>query len=269
MKLSILTTIFLSCTGTLIAIAAMPVRSPDIVTAQQQLEQPLESPPVNSTRKRHTITVTVSSPEDIKVAEGDRITEGAVIADRTKEREKLIQQRDQLQLVINKAIQATPIPPPPPEPSYAAQLAAVEEAREMVAYWKQLPQPRYRFKQEDLIVSLDTETVEKRQDIAQKQIEAQQELNSAIANLQDAQSRYQRELYNYNINLTKAEADQRQREMDVLRLREKLDNLNQQISELSVVRSPYAGRVRRVKIISQNNLTITAEVTLLVRNREN
>jgi len=155
------------------------------------------------------------------------------------------------------------------EPSYAAQLAAVEEAREMVAYWKQLPQPRYRFKQEDLIVSLDTETVEKRQDIAQKQIEAQQELNSAIANLQDAQARYQRELYTYNINLSKAEADQRQREMDVLRLREKLDNLNQQISELSVVRSPYAGRVRRVKIMNQNNLTITAEVTLLVRSREN
>jgi len=53
--------------------------------------------------------------------------------------------------------------------------------------------------------------VEKRQDIAQKQIEAQQELNSAIANLQDAQVRYQRELYTYNINLSQAEADQRQR----------------------------------------------------------
>jgi hypothetical protein len=48
-----------------------------------------------------------------------------------------------------------------------------------------------------------------------------------------------------------------------------LDNLNQQISELSVIRSPYAGRVRRVKIINQNNLTITAEVTLLVKNSEN
>ncbi|MFB6275583.1 MAG: hypothetical protein ABEI32_05480, partial [Halothece sp.] len=78
-----------------------------------------------------------------------------------------------------------------------------------------------------------------------------------------------RELYNYNLNLTKAQASQRQREMDVLRLREKLDNLNQQISELSVIRSPYAGRVRRVKIINQNNLTITAEVTLLVKSSEN
>jgi len=86
---------------------------------------------------------------------------------------------------------------------------------------------------------------------------------------EDAKSRYQRELYNYNLNLTKAQASQRQREMDVLRLREKLDNLNQQISELSVIRSPYAGRVRRVKIINQNNLTITAEVTLLVKSSEN
>jgi len=67
-------------------------------------------------------------------------------------------------------------------------------------------------------------------------LEAQQQLNSAIANLQDAKSRYQRELYNYNINLSKAEVSQRQQEMDVLRLREKLDNLNQQISELSAVR---------------------------------
>jgi len=139
----------------------------------------------------------------------------------------------------------------------------------MIAYWKQVPKPEYRFKQDNLVLSLDTETVEKRQTLAQKRIEAQQELNSAIANLQDAKSRYQRELYNYNLNLTKAEASQRQREMDVLRLREKLDNLNQQISELSVIRSPYAGRVRRVKIINQNNLTITAEVTLLVKSREN
>jgi hypothetical protein len=180
MKLPILTTIFFSCAGTLLAIALMPVNSPEMVTAQQELEQPLESPTVNSTRKRHTITVTVSSPEDIKVAEGDRIAEGAVIADRTKERAKLVQQRNQLELVINKAIQAAPLPSAPPEPSYAAQQAAVEEAREMVAYWKQLPQPRYRFKQEDLVLSLDTETVEKRQRLAQKRIEAQQELNSAI-----------------------------------------------------------------------------------------
>ena len=269
MKLSTLTIISLSCAGTLIAIATMPVSFPERVTAQQQQEQPLESPPVTTARKRHTITVTVSSPEDIKVAEGDRIVEGAVIADRTKERAKLVQQRNQLELVINKAIQVAPLPSAPPEPSYAAQLAAVEEAREMVAYWKQLPKPEYRFKQDNLIISLDTEMVEKRQSLAQKRIEAQQELNSAIANLQDAKSRYQRELYNYNLNLSKAQASQRQREMDVLRLREKLDNLNQQISELSVIRSPYAGRVRRVKIVNQNNLTITAEVTLLVKNGEN
>ena len=267
MKLPILTTIFLSCAGTLIAIALMPVNSPERVTAQQ--EQSSEQPTVNSTRKRHTVTVTVSSPEDIKVAEGDRITEGEIIADRTREREKLEGQRDQLNLAIAKATQTTPTLTPPPEPSYAVEQAAIEEAREMIAYYSQLPEPEYRFKQEDLIMSLDRETVAQRQRLAQKRIEAQQELNSAIANLQDAKSRYQRELYNHNINLSKEEANQRQREMDVLRLREKLDNLKEQIGELSVVRSPYAGRVRRVKIINQNNLTITAEVTLLVRNREN
>ena len=267
MKLSTLSLIFLSCTGTLIAIALMPVSFP--VTAQQNLEQPEDSPTVNSTRKRHTITVTVSSPEDIKVEEGDRITEGEVIADRTREREKLEEQRDQLNLAITKATQPTMTLPPPPEPSYAAELAAVDQAREMIAYWEHLPEPEYRFKQEDLIVSFDQETVEKRQGIAQKRIEAQHQLNGAIANLQTAKSRYQRELYNYNINLSKAEADQRQREMDVLRLREQLDNLNEQIGELSVIRSPYAGRVRRVRIVSQNNLTITAEVTLLIRSNEN
>jgi multidrug resistance efflux pump len=269
MKLPILTTIFFSCAGTLLAMATMPVSFPERVTAQQQQEQPLEQPPVNSTRKRHTIAVTVSSPEDIKVEEGDRITQGAIIADRTRERQELIQRRKQLNLAIAKASEPTPTPPPPPEPSYAAQQVAVEEAREMVAYWKQVPKPEYRFKQEDLILSLDTETVEKRQTLAQKRIEAQQELNSAIANLQDAKSRYQRELYNYQIKLSQAKADGRQQAIDLLRMQEKLDNLNQEIEELSVIRSPYPGRVRRVKIISQTNSNITAEVTLLVKSSEN
>jgi hypothetical protein len=53
MKLSTLTIISLSCAGTLIAIAVMPVNSPEIVTAQQQLERPLEQPPVNSTTQRN------------------------------------------------------------------------------------------------------------------------------------------------------------------------------------------------------------------------
>jgi len=269
MKSSTLTIISLSCAGTLLAIAVMPVRFPEMVTAQQNLEQPEDSPAVNSTRKRHTITVTVSSPDDIKVAEGDRLEGGAVIADRTRERAKLEGQRDQLQLAINQASQAMPLPPAPPEPSYAAEQAALEQAREMVAYWKQLPKPEYRFKQEDLIMSLDTETVAQRQRLAQNRIEAQQELNSAIANLQTAKSRYQRELYNHQIQLSQAQAQQRRQALDVVRLQEKLDYFNQQIEELGVIRSPYAGRVRKVKMVRQTNSNLTAEVTLLIKSREN
>lgn len=267
----LLGTALIAATGALIAIASMPVRSPELATAQQTVDQPFienETPQVSTTRQRHTITVTVSSPDDLKVTEGERIEAGEVVADRTREREKLIQEREQLELAIAKALQPTPTPPPPPEPTYAQELAAIEEAREMIAYYQQLPEPEYRFKQEDLILSLDAERVAQRQGLVQKRIEAQQELNSAIANLQTAKARYQRELYNYNISLTQAEAEQKQRQIEVLRLREGLDELNQQIEELGVVRSPYAGRVRRVEIINQNNLTITAEITLLVTKRE-
>jgi multidrug resistance efflux pump len=211
----------------------------------------------------------VSSPDDIKVAEGDRIVADQVIADRTREREKLLTEREQLELAITKARQPNPTLPPPPEPTYAGELAAIEEAREMIAYWEQLPEPEYRFKQEDLILSLDTERVTQRQDLAQKRIEAIQELNGAIANLQTAKARYQRELYNYNISLTQAEAEGRQREIEALKLRERLGDLDKQIEEVTAVRSPYAGRVRKVKIINQNNLKITAEITLLVSKDEN
>jgi len=267
MKLSTLTIIFLSCTGTLFAIAIRPVRSPEQVTAQGPIIQSPE--PVTSSRKRHTITVTVASPEEIKVEEGDRVAKGAVIADRTRERQALIQQRNQLQLQLEKASEPTPTPPPPPKPSYSAEKAAVEEAKEMVAYWKNVPKPEYRFKQQDLNLRFDQKTARQRQEIAQNRMEAQQKLNSAIANLQEAKSRYQRELYNYQIKRSQAKADQRQQAIDVARLQEKLDNLNQEIEQFSIIRSPYAGRVRKVKIISQNNTNLTAEVTLLVRSDEN
>ena len=64
-----------------VAIAQQPP-SPDLPTAPSQ-------PTSTDSPTRLTITVAITDPEDLKVKEGDRVEAGQLIADRTRERERL------------------------------------------------------------------------------------------------------------------------------------------------------------------------------------
>jgi hypothetical protein len=44
--------------------------------------------------------------------------------------------------------------------------------------------------------------------------------------------------------------------------------VEEELGELVEVRSPYAGRVRRVKVLGQNERNITAEITLDIRGEK-
>ena len=54
------------------------------------------------------MTLTLSHPDDLKVAEGDVIEEGQVISDRTRDRENLVTKKNLLLIQIEKLNQTDP-----------------------------------------------------------------------------------------------------------------------------------------------------------------
>ncbi len=244
---------------------AIAQRSP--VTSNQQQPVTTNNTPTSS-RRRHKITVTVSDPSDIKIEEGQRIQAGDIIADRTRERQKLEQQRRELNNAIARLSQPLPTPPPPPAPNYAREMAAIDSAQAAIAYWENVPQPQYRFKKRDYILAMDSDIIKERQQLVEKRMQAQNDLSDAIALLQAAKSNYQREQYSYQLQLQQYEQDEREQQLKLLEVQQQVPEIEKKIEENAAVRSPYAGRVRRVKIEGQNNLNLTAEITLLIRANE-
>ena len=66
------------------------------ISPPKQTTQPNEAP------RRLTINVSVTDPDDLKVAEGDRISVGQLIADRGRERQRLEAQARQLDLTLQR-----------------------------------------------------------------------------------------------------------------------------------------------------------------------
>ena len=101
--------------------------SPTEVTPAESTEQP-DSP------NRLKISVSVDGPEDLKVAQGDEIAEGQIIADRTRERGRLETQKKQLILSLAK-LQSSPItkPLPPLKPPQVKDLPPVSYLEEEAA----------------------------------------------------------------------------------------------------------------------------------------
>ncbi|NEQ33448.1 MAG: hypothetical protein F6K04_21040 [Leptolyngbya sp. SIO4C5] len=119
-----------------IALAAIAT----VAVAQQPTtpQSPPEQPQPATTRnqpRRLTITVSVADPADLKVKQGDRLTQGQLIADCTRERDRLQAQKQQLTLTLERQQGSTisaPLPPAtqPPilDPSYLEENAAIARA---------------------------------------------------------------------------------------------------------------------------------------------
>lgn len=232
--------------------------------AQGNITETTEETTEPIVRERHIIRVTVTAPEEIKVEEGDEIQVGQVIAERTEERERLQAKRDELALAIAKLQEPMVKPAAPPTPTFAPEETAVDSARSALAYWESIPLPDFRFVKEEMIMVHDKEILQERQDVALKRLEAQRELNTAIANLQAARNQYEYTLYQYQINLLEIEQRQRERTLEAMKLGSRLDEIDKQLETLSAIKSPYAGKVRKVQILNQSDLQINAEITLLI-----
>ena len=253
-----------------------------------------------TTPKRLKITVKVSEPDDLKVSEGEEIVAGEIIADRERERSRLTAQQKQLQLSLDRLKAASITPPAAPQAvptvmalppiSYIEQEAAVEKTKSAIASIES----EVELKQSEInylsgVKNLDPIILEHEQ-AKLKQLKlnhtaAVREYQLAMGKMQTAKSDRSYKEYQASINTARrveemnqarlnyqrqlAEYEQRQtdREFQVTQLQEKLNNVENAIATLSVIKSPYAGTVRRIKWLGQSpDGTLSAEVTLMVRS---
>ncbi len=248
--------------------------------------------------RRLTVTVKIAEPEDLKVNEGSQIKAGQIIASRDREKQRLEAQKTQLNLSLQKLQSYQPLPPTPPNlppaikslppNSYLEQEAMVEKTKTAIASIEsqiEVKEKEIEYLQavENLDpIILDHEQVKLNQ-LKLKHTEAIRDYQLAIGKLQTAKdsrayqeyeaslatakrveqmnaarSSYERQLADYQQQLVG-------REFQEAQLQGKLNEVENAIANLSVVKSPYAGTVRRIKWLGQSpDGSLTAEITLMV-----
>ncbi|ACB00914.1 MULTISPECIES: hypothetical protein [Cyanophyceae] len=262
--------------------------------AQQQQDDELEvTEEIANSPSRYTFNVKLTELDDLKVKEGDTVEINQVIADRPQDRDRLLVEKQRLQLAIARletlkvtpplAPRAVPMTPELPPVSYETHKANIaqattklELAKLAIADQKSLIEEIAQLN-EPLLVTHEKAKLET---LKIDQQTAELELNKAIANLKDAQAQRQHQEYlsslaiaeriersnanalAYQQQLQEFENQQRIRAYQLSDLNTKMADVENRLTQISTVRSPYPGTVRRIRWLEQSEGTINAEITL-------
>jgi len=310
------------------------------ITAQTKRSRPVK------------ITLTLSSPQDLKVREGDIVHEGQILADRDYERNRLENQRREVLNAIAK-IEQTPqpviLPAPPisnlPPVSFAEEEAQVQAAelkftqaqrnyqsaisgdpligeKAQIDYAEAEVKDSYRkveLQQRKLdavviltrlpqeVVAHETEKYKEQRSLWEKaqadwdfkkaqykQVQQQRsqlvadlgnkvelaraELELAQAKYRTAKERRANEEYQQRIesarrqeeankNAIAASTQKLDREYKLAQLKDQAAQIEEQTAQLTQIKSPYNGRIKRIKTESQSNNNITVALTLVTGDK--
>lgn len=263
--------------------SAAPAPTPATVTAPTP--QVLTAPTVSDTPSVLKFTLTLSSPDDLKVRQGDFVNQDQVLADRTRQRQQLTSQQEKTQRSLQR-IEAQPvITPPPPAPvppvrslptvSFAQEESAItaigkdiELQQRKLDLLQTLPPdqvPPAMREHEDRILEGLYSDLEAAQATLQQAQEGRkyQEYEYSLAMAQRAEQENQQQL-SYSEQLQRVEQQQRDREFQMAQLEAQMQDIDSKLADLSTVRSPYSGTIRRIKWLGQSDNTLTVEITLAV-----
>lgn len=222
-----------------------------------------------NSRKRHKITLSLTSMDDLKVKEKDRIKEGDIISDRTSDRQRLEAKKKQLEIAIAQLSLPLSQLAPLPEPNLEQERVALKQAQlELEMATKALENKADTpFRQDWLSEALEPEKVKEQAALKERQIKAAVQVEAALARMSEAKTNYQQEQYQHSIQLAAHQTNLQKQQYEMASLTSQLQEVEEKLGELVAVRSPYSGRVRRVKVLGQNERKIAVEVTLDVRKK--
>jgi multidrug efflux pump subunit AcrA (membrane-fusion protein) len=289
-------------------VTTLAVASNSIISPEKKLEpqprQPVQTSETNKSNSPHrlSITVSVTSPEDLKVKEGQQIKAGDIISDRSREKTRLVSQQQQLKLSLDRLKSASIAPPIAPAPvptinalppiSYLEYEAAVEKTKAAIAnISSELDLKKQEIDYLSKVPNLDPIVLEheetKLADLKRNHTAAVREYQLAMGKLQTAKDSRKYQEYeasvtsarrveemnqsrlNYQRSLSDYEEKLANKEFQTSQLQAKLNEVDNAIASLSIIKAPYSGTIRRIKWLGQSpDGSLTAEVTVMVRNRE-
>lgn len=226
-----------------------------------------------SSSRRHKITCNVTSIEDVKVAEKDSVQAGQTLCDRTEARATLEAKKQQLELALQQqpisVSPAMPLQLPPAD--FSVEEMAVKAAQAELARLEALSPPQFMhldpWFQEAAEPDKWQENLERQQQIAQ----ARYQVGEAMAALNQAKARRQQEELLFLQQqqqqaqqlLLQQQQQHQQSTYQKAQLLSDLQDLEEKIEEITAIKSPYAGSIRRVKVTGQNDRTIQVEISLI------
>ncbi len=246
-----------------------------------QKQQPIVQLKKSETKqsKRHRIQVQVISLNDLKIAEGSEVAAGQIISDRTEERESLEAQRNQIDISIQQLSVPMSKIAEVPAPNLAIQEAAIARIKgemQLIENQQNLPtaaKPFFRFKDERLKVLLEGDKLNKvaesvkaeaenKAKIAEAKARLAMELNQAIAALDKAKSDQQQQQYEHSLNLIRQQSEMQRQQYQVASLVAQKQEIESKLREITQIKSPVSGRVRRIKNLGQKDRAINLEVVI-------
>jgi biotin carboxyl carrier protein len=236
-----------------------------------QATAPVTEETTQSTPNRHTITLVLSQLSDLKVEEGQRINVGDIISDRTSEKAKLQAKKQRLVDGLTRAKLPLNQLKPVPAPQFQTELVTLKQAQfSLDAIVNQINNfdEKLYFKDPWHVQVFESEKVQELADLKRRELEASINLEKAIASLDEAKLNYQKQQYEHSLKVSDYQTSLQKQQEQINSLQTQVDKVDEELEQLTSVYSPYRGKVRRVKILGQNERSITAEVTLDIRGEK-
>jgi hypothetical protein len=228
--------------------------------------------------KRHRVNLQVISLSDLKIAEGSQVVQGQVLSDRTEERQSLEAERNQIQNSIQQLSIPTSKLTELPEPNFAIEEAAIQQIKDELKLMESnsvapRPETSFRFKDETLRKLLEANKLEERAKaitaeandrtkLAESKARLVGQLNSAIAALNKAKSNYQHQQYEHSLNLVRQQGEMQRQQYQIASLVGKKQEIEGKLREITQIKSPVSGRIRRIKNLGQKDRQINLEVVI-------
>ena len=254
----------------------------------------LPPPSTSETNRTLRLKLQVRLLDHLLVKEGDKITKGQVIADQIDDRTRLDAQKLELAEALKRtqdSVILDPIAPRSvpelaalPNPTYAAEEAAIDKAKRVLErttdkaklQQRMLDMLRYSNALPEMI---EHETVKLGEAIGESET-ALAEYDLAKGNLLKAQADYQQLQYQHSVNfaqrieeqsrsaqlyqqrLSEVANQRRIKESQVSQLKLQIQAIDDKLSLLAQIKSPYEATIRRIRIVDQVGNFLNVELVL-------
>jgi len=256
--------------------------SPPLLQKSSPTTLELKKETTTKSVKRHRVNIQVVNLTDLKVAENSQVTQGQVLSDRTEERQSLEAQKEQIEISIKQL--STPLSQVAELPSgnfsiQEAAIARIKSEIELIDSKPSLPAtpaPFFRFKDEKLRNLLEAEKINKiadgireeaskRAKVSEAKAKLALELNQAIAALDKARSDYQHQQYQHSLNLIRQQTEMQRQQYQTASLIAQKQEIESKLAEITQIKSPVSGKIRRIKNLGQKDRQINLEIVIDVR----